>query len=94
MECSGHIPKITGRKCFCHIKHKHWFQYSVKSIVQCVKMLLNSGVPFVLTHCFNQDPLEQHFGHYRHKGGSNNNLWVIKDRHRMNQLQTVGTEGS
>jgi hypothetical protein len=42
---------------------------SVHSIVDSVKFLLDSGAQFVLTHTFNQDPLE----HYRHKVGDNSN---------------------
>jgi hypothetical protein len=38
-------------------------------ITECVKYLLGEGADFILTHTFNQDPLEQHFGHYRHGTG-------------------------
>lgn len=40
---------------------------SVSSITECVKYMLSKGAKFVLTHTFNQDPLEQHFGHYRQR---------------------------
>lgn len=38
---------------------------SIKSICACVRFMLAEGASFELTHAFNQDPLEQHFGHNR-----------------------------
>ncbi|CAC5400612.1 unnamed protein product [Mytilus coruscus] len=63
---------------------------SVHSIVASVKFLLNSVAKFVLTHSFNQDPLEQEFGHYRHRVGDNSNPTVYEVRHMMNQMRAVG----
>ena len=63
---------------------------SVHSIVDSVKFLLYSGSQFVLTHTFNQDPLEQHFGHYRHKVGDNSNPTVYDLRHTMTHMRAVG----
>ena len=37
-------------------------QVSVKSLIHCVKFLLNSGVSYVLTEKFCQDDLENYFG--------------------------------
>lgn len=62
---------------------------SVRSIVQCVQYLLNLGAPFVLTEVFNQDILEQHFGHYRQKGGLNDAPTVFSARHTMTSLRVV-----
>ena len=67
------------------------FKISVRSIVACVKVLLQQGAPFVLTNVFNQDVLEQHFGHYRHKGGACDNPTLDNVRHSMNTLRTVGS---
>ncbi|CAC5374861.1 THAP9 [Mytilus coruscus] len=63
---------------------------SVHSIVASVKFLLNSGAKFVLTHSFNQNPLEHEFGHYRHRVGDNSNPTVYEVRHMMNQMRAVG----
>ncbi|CAC5389786.1 THAP9 [Mytilus coruscus] len=68
------------------------FKISVFSIVDCVKFLLESGAKFVLTHHFNQDPLEQHFGHYRHRVGDNNNPTVNDVRHMMTSMRAVGAQ--
>ena len=67
------------------------FKITVRSIVACVRHILQQGAPFVLTEVFNQDVLEQHFGHYRHKGGACNNPTVNDVRHTMNVLRTVGS---
>jgi hypothetical protein len=58
---------------------------SVHSIVDSVKFLLDSGAQFILTHTFNQDPLE----HYRHKVGDNSNPTVYDVRHMMTQMRAV-----
>jgi hypothetical protein len=60
---------------------------SVKSITECVKYLLGEEADFILTHTFNQDPLEQHFGHYRHETGDNSNPTVYNVRHMMTQMR-------
>ena len=64
---------------------------SVRSIVACVRYMLQQGAPFIMTEIFNQDVLEQHFGHYRHKGGACNNPTINDVRHTMNVLRTVGS---
>lgn len=65
---------------------------SAKSISECVKILLQDGAKYVLTHCFNQDPLEQHFGHYRHKSGANNNPSVYEVRNTLTTLRAVNSQ--
>jgi len=65
---------------------------SIKSITECVKFLLGEGADFILTHTFNQDPLEQHFGHYRHGTGDNSNPTVYNVRHMMTQMRAVGAQ--
>ena len=54
---------------------------TIHSIVDCVNVLLESGAKFVLTHNFNQDPLEQQFGHFRHRAGANSNPTIYDVRH-------------
>ena len=60
------------------------------SITECVKFMLDQGADFISTYNFKQDPLKQHLGHYRHKGGANNNPSVYEVRHTMTQLRAVG----
>ena len=67
------------------------FKISIHSIVACVRLLLQKGAPFVLTEVFNQDPLEQHFGHYRHKGGACDAPTVANVSHTMTSLRLVGS---
>jgi len=63
-----------------------------KSIAGIVKTLLKAGASFVLTNHINQDPLEQLFGHCRHKAGSNDNPNVQQACHLINNIRTVGSQ--
>ena len=68
-------------------------RFTTLSIVACIRFMLSKGADFVLTSHFNQDPLEQHFGHCRHKGGANENPTVFEACHILNQIRTVNAEG-
>ncbi|XP_069106990.1 uncharacterized protein [Argopecten irradians] len=63
---------------------------TANSIVSCVRFMLRNGAKFVLTHAFNQDPLEQLFGHYRNQAGNNNNPSVYEVRNSMTSMRVVG----
>ena len=63
------------------------------AMAECVQVLLREGADFVLTSHFNQDPLEQHFGHLRHKGGANNNPTVVEACNSMGTVRTVNCLG-
>lgn len=54
--------------------------------------MLEEGAEFVLTHNFNQDPLEQYFGLLRHKGGANQNPTVYDVRNTMTQLLAIRSQ--
>ena len=62
------------------------------SITECIEFMLNHGADFVLTSHFNQDPLEQIFGHLRHKCGSNVNPTVNEAIHSLNTIRVVNTQ--
>lgn len=62
-----------------------------KSVAAIVRILLQHGAPFVLTNHINQDPLEQLFGHCRHKGGANDNPTVAEACQTNNTIRTVKT---
>lgn len=64
---------------------------TVRSIVPCVRYILQLGAPFVLTEVFNQDPLEQHFGHHRQKGGFCDAPTVDNVRHTITSLRVIGS---
>jgi len=70
----------------------HGLQLTSKSIAAIVRIVLDAGAPFVLTSHLNQDPLEQFFGHCRHKGGSNDNPTVNEACHAINTIRTVNTQ--
>lgn len=65
---------------------------TTKSVVACIKFLLEKGATFVLTSHFNQDCLEQHFGHYRARGGANSNPSVYEAVHTLNQVRSVNSQ--
>ena len=67
------------------------FSITTKSIIECTRFMLQSA-KFVLTSHFNQDPLEQMFGHVRHKGGDNDNPTVHKAMHSINTIRAVNTQ--
>ncbi len=46
---------------------------TVQSVVEATKFLLSEGADFVLTERFNQDPVEEYFGHQRKLGRRNDN---------------------
>ena len=64
---------------------------SISLLTESIEFMLGEGAEFVLTHNFNQDPLEQYFGHFRHKGGANNNPSVFDVRNTMAQLHAYRT---
>lgn len=50
------------------------FHCLVKSFIELTKLLLREDdVKFVLSEKFSQDPLEEHFGRQRRRGGNNEN---------------------
>ncbi|KAH3782813.1 hypothetical protein DPMN_160733 [Dreissena polymorpha] len=65
---------------------------SVMTICASVQFILNAGAEYVLTHSFNQDPLEHHFGLYRHKSEANINLSVYKVQNMMLNIRTVAAQ--
>lgn len=65
---------------------------TTQSISEIVQFVLSYGAPFVLTSHLNQDPLEQLFGHCRHKGGSNSNPTVAEACHALNTIRAVNTQ--
>lgn len=62
------------------------------SVAAVVRKLLDAGAPFVMTSHLNQDPLEQLFGHCRHKGGSNDNPNVLEACNSINNIRSVNTQ--
>ena len=81
---AGNFSKAQRATMLLSYQTVEGVRLSARSISACVKLLLNEGASYVLTHCFNQDPLEQHFGHYRHKCGGNNNPSVYEVRNTLN----------
>ena len=62
------------------------------SVAAVVRKLLEAGAPFVISNHLNQNPLEQLFGHCRHKGGSNDNPSVFEACYSINNIRSVNTQ--
>ena len=67
------------------------FIITTKSVVACIKFMLNIGADFVLTRAFNQDKIEQYFGLLRMKGGANDNPNVHVAGHLINRMRLIRT---
>ena len=90
------FPHLTkSEKAAMQLSHQtlNGLFITTKSVTECVRFLLSKGAEFVLTEHFNQDPLERHFGHYRQKGGLNENPSVWQVCHTLNQIRTVKCQG-
>ena len=70
----------------------HGLRMTSLSIAAIVRTVIHSGAEFVLTNHINQDPLEQLFGHCRHKGGSNENPSVGEACHAINTIRSVSSQ--
>ncbi|XP_060077288.1 uncharacterized protein LOC132556865 [Ylistrum balloti] len=91
---NGRPNLTTSEKASMLLSHQTvtGLETSVRSITECVKYILNLGASFVLTHAFNQDPLEEHFSHHRHKGGANNNPSVYEVRNALTQIRAINAQ--
>ena len=67
-------------------------KFTVKSVTECIKFCLKSGMPFVLTDKFNQDAIEQHFGMHRASCGSNTNPTLDQFNCSLQKLRIVGSQ--
>ena len=87
-ERPGNFSTTARAKMFISWQTFEGFQITVYSIIDVVKFLLKSGVPYVLTERFCQDLLEEYFGKQRqmgrradnpdmHQFGYNNNARAI-----------------
>ncbi|XP_070193287.1 uncharacterized protein [Littorina saxatilis] len=86
----GFAKAEKGRMLLSH-QTLSGLRISARSIVEIVQFLLREGASFVLTHNFNQDPLEEHFAHCRQKGGANNNPTVWDVQHCSSKLRVLGS---
>ena len=69
------------------------FYISVYSFVEVTKYLLEqTGVQFILSERFNQDPLESHFGKHRQMKGGNDNPTVAQFNYNENNLRLLGSQ--
>lgn len=75
----GDISQTERNKMFLTPQTFKGLCMTLKAFPEATRFLLNSGVEFVLSNRFCQDPLEQHFGRQRGLGRrcDNPNLWMF-----------------
>ena len=88
----GQFSKKDRSKMILSQQTLNGLRMTVMSVTECIKEVLDMGADFVLTCVFNQDPLEQHFSQYRHKGGANKNPTVNEVRHILTNIRTIGAQ--
>ena len=90
-EREGDFSKTDRNKMMLSYQTLEGISLSTKSIVECVKYMLNVGADFILTRNFNQDKLEQFFGLLRMKGGAMDNPNAHIAGHMINSLRFIHT---
>ena len=86
----GNFTRNARGHMFISAQTHKGLQITVHSLIETVKFLLKSGMPFVLTEKFNQDVSEEYFGRHRSLGRRNDNPTVHQfsyqsDTIRMNR---------
>lgn len=74
VEESQNLTTEEKNKMMLSVQTRHGWKMTVKSFVSLTKeLLVIDGVKFLFSDKFNQDPLEEHFGRQRRRGGSSDN---------------------
>lgn len=89
---AGQFSKSEISKMQLSYQTLQGLEITVKSVVECVKIMLAKGAPYVLTDHFNQDPIEQYFGILRTSGGCNNNPTLEQFNHSMVNIRVAGSQ--
>lgn len=83
----GQFSAGERQKMFLSLQTYRGLVMTVKSFVEVTRYLLSNGVPFVLSHKFCQDPLEEHFGRHRAIGRSAENPNLFQFGHQENSIR-------
>lgn len=71
----------------------HGWRMTVSSFIDLAKELLQiEGVSFVLSEKFSQDPLEEHFGRQRRRGGCNDNPNILEFGRQELSINVIRSE--
>ncbi|CAC5394224.1 unnamed protein product [Mytilus coruscus] len=89
---AGQFSKSEISKMQLSYQTLQGLEITVKSVVECVKIMLAKGAPYVRTDHFNQDPIEQYFGILRTSGGCNNNPTLEQFNHSMVNIRVAGSQ--
>nr|XP_047143758.1 uncharacterized protein LOC105848490 isoform X1 [Hydra vulgaris] len=83
----GNFSNNAKGRMFISWQTYEGLQITVMSVIELVKFLLKSGMPFVLTKKFNQDVLEEYFGRQRSLGRRNDNPTLYQFGYQSNTLR-------
>ena len=90
-EREGEFTQVDRNKMMLSKQTLDGLEISTRSIVSCVKHMLDIGAEYILTRKFNQDKLEQFFGLLRMKGGANDNPNYYQAGHCINTMRFMHT---
>ena len=83
----GDFSKSTREKMFISKQTYNGFIISYKSLIGCIKFLLDEGAEYILSERFCQDILEEYFGNQRKLGMKNENPDINQFGYNANTLR-------
>ena len=84
----GNFTPNARNKMFLSWQTHEGLQITAYSIIGCIKFLLNSGMPYVLSEKFSQDDLENYFGRQRAIGSRRDNPTVRDVGYNNNTIKS------
>ncbi|XP_062578102.1 uncharacterized protein LOC134245410 [Saccostrea cucullata] len=81
------FSKSEQNKMFLSYQTYEGIVMTVNAFIEATKYLLGQGLPYVLSHDFCQDPLEEHFGRHRGLGSRHDNPTAHQFSYQENQLR-------
>ena len=83
----GTFTQSSRSKMFISPQTYEGIKITVHSVIELINFLLSSGVSYVLTERFCQDPLENYFGHQRQIGSRRSNPSVYDFGYNDNTIR-------
>ena len=83
----GNYDENARARMFISRQTYEGMKISIYSLIELVKFLLNSGIDYVLTNRFCQDPVEQYFGKQRGIGRRSDNPTIYAFGYNDNRIR-------
>eukprot|EP00112_Aurelia_sp_Birch-Aquarium-sp1_P000666 Seg1064.2 transcript_id=Seg1064.2/GoldUCD/mRNA.D3Y31 product="Transposable element P transposase" protein_id=Seg1064.2/GoldUCD/D3Y31 len=87
LKCKGGHSKDDQQKMFISNQTFVGLKTTILAVVECVRYLLSSGMPYVLTEKFNQDNAEEYFGRQRAMGRRSDNPTIYQFGYNANTIR-------